>query len=399
MGKYVEKIIKGNNLYFPEDIECPINDIFIDNQYIFNKNYTNIKIGTNDNTYLHYTNKKIDGEIILDLRLGIPNISLQFNYEKSNELCKWFSNRIYEIDDCKDYYIFNTVPFYKNIDTWNIKEFIEESVNFNDIIKNSDVINFYAIEYQGINSTLVNNTDVKLIRNLNKNMKSYKILSIIKIVFLVFNVQFFIFFLTLICEKDLLNFASFIISIIILILEFIYFILAIFSYKINKKYIQGFMNKINKDFEEHKINNTLNLVVILFIVFYIIMYSLFFIFLFLLGQESFYKYDIKTIFIKIKEFVLDKCLKCCKNDNNNNDNADNNNNNNEDKNTSANDISQENYKCCFCLTNPSKIIMAPCGHQCCCKVCYERNRNNHNLDNCPICRRPVQSIVEKIFKI
>ena len=261
-----------------------------------------------------------------------------------------------------------------------------------------DEINFYAIEYQGINSTLVNNTDVKLIRNLNKNMKSYKILSIIKIVFLVFNVQFFIFFLTLICEKDLLSFASFIISIIILILELIYFILAIFSYKINKKYIQGFMNKINKDFEEHKINNTLNLVVILFIVFYIIMYSLFFIFLFLLGQESFYKYDIKTIFIKIKEFVLDKCLKCCKNDNNNNNNADNNN-NNEDKNTSANDISQENYKCCFCLTNPSKIIMAPCGHQCCCKVCYERNRNNHNLDNCPICRRPVQSIVEKIFKI
>ena len=62
-------------MYFPEDVECPINDLFIDNNYISNENYANIQIGTN--SFLHCSNKNINGEIILDLRLGLPDVALE----------------------------------------------------------------------------------------------------------------------------------------------------------------------------------------------------------------------------------------------------------------------------------------------------------------------------------
>ena len=65
-----------------------------------------------------------------------------------------------------------------------------------------------------------------------------------------------------------------------------------------------------------------------------------------------------------------------------------------DKNTSAN---IEENQCIFCLTNPPTVILAPCGHQCYCKECYDSNRNN--IDRCPICRQIVQTGVEKVFKI
>ena len=375
-------------MYFPEDVECPINDIFIDNNYISNENYANIQIGTN--SFLHCSNKNINGEIILDLRLGLPDVALELNYEKSNELCEWFSFRIEKINDCKKYYKFNTVSFYKIIDTWDINEFFEESFESYKKISTNDEINLYAVTYQGINSSLINKID--LIKKLNKNMKVYKNLTIIKIVLLVLNVMFFVFFLILISKKGFLNKTTFIISIIILLIEFIYFILAILSYTINKKYIQNIMNKINKDFEEHKIKNTFNLILIVFIIFYLVLYSLFIIFLFLCGQENIIKFNIKETCSKIKQFFYD----CFKKDNNVNNNNYHNNNKDEDKNTSA--ISELNNPCCFCLSNPPKITFAPCGHQCCCQECYDKNKNSNNLKNCPICRRPIESIIEKIFK-
>ena len=44
-GKIWGKDNQGNNLYFPEDVESPVNDIFIDNNYNYNKGCGNIQIG------------------------------------------------------------------------------------------------------------------------------------------------------------------------------------------------------------------------------------------------------------------------------------------------------------------------------------------------------------------
>ena len=340
--------------------------------------------------YLHYTNKKINGKIILDIRLGLPDVNLELNYEKSNELCIGFAHKTDEIDDCKSYFKFNTVPFYDIIDSWSIDKFIDNSYELSYSYSYYDEINeinLYSITYQGINSSLINETD--LIINLHKNIQLYKGFWYIKIVFIPLSVIFFVIFLIFVNTQDL-NLACFIISIIIFFLQLFYLIIAILSFNINKKYIQNFMNLINKDFEEHKHTKTLNLFLILFIAFYFISNALFIKFLFLFGRESLYKYDIKTIFNKIKQFFQNFFKK-------NENNDDDNNNANNSRNTSANNSHEENNPCCYCLTNPPKIIFAPCGHKCCCKECYDRN--NHNVNNCPICRRPVQSVVEKVFKV
>ena len=389
-GKICGKDNKGNDLYFNEDDECPINDIVINNRYFYKENYHIIKLGINNNMYLHYTNKKINGKIILDIRLGLPDVNLELNYEKSNELCIGFAHKTDEIDDCKSYFKFNTVPFYDIIDSWSIDKFIDNSYELSYSYSYYDEINeinLYSITYQGINSSLINETD--LIINLHKNIQLYKGFWYIKIVFIPLSVIFFVIFLIFVNTQDL-NLACFIISIIIFFLQLFYLIIAILSFNINKKYIQNFMNLINKDFEEHKHTKTLNLFLILFIAFYFISNALFIKFLFLFGRESLYKYDIKTIFNKIKQFFQNFFKK-------NENNDDDNNNANNSRNTSANNSHEENNPCCYCLTNPPKIIFAPCGHKCCCKECYDRN--NHNVNNCPICRRPVQSVVEKVFKV
>ena len=56
----------GNNLYFPQNIECPINNIFISRPWEILPGYTQLRI--NDNYYLAYTNEFIQGKIIIDLR-------------------------------------------------------------------------------------------------------------------------------------------------------------------------------------------------------------------------------------------------------------------------------------------------------------------------------------------
>ena len=106
----------GNNLYFPENIDCPINDIFIskNNEYI--RGYSRLTLDYNN--YLYYTNKATEGKILIDLRKNYysevpirPGGDSDLNYQ--------------------------SIPFYEELELNEINQ------------------NFYSIYYLGINSSLV----------------------------------------------------------------------------------------------------------------------------------------------------------------------------------------------------------------------------------------------------
>ena len=106
----------GNNLYFPENIDCPINDIFIskNNEYI--RGYSRLTLDYNN--YLYYTNKATEGKILIDLRKNYysevpirPGGDSDLNYQ--------------------------SIPFYEELELNKINQ------------------NLYSIYYLGINSSLV----------------------------------------------------------------------------------------------------------------------------------------------------------------------------------------------------------------------------------------------------
>ena len=89
-------------MYFPNDVECPINDIIIDNS---NKNYIDYKeIKLAGSKSLYYTNKKISNKIIIDLKANPENYKLNLNLQKTNVLCNYLEEYIDElVDKCKKY--------------------------------------------------------------------------------------------------------------------------------------------------------------------------------------------------------------------------------------------------------------------------------------------------------
>ena len=63
----------GNELYFPENIDCPINKIIINNESnnsLLKQKYKWITSPINNNTFIHYTNDNINGTILVDLRIS-----------------------------------------------------------------------------------------------------------------------------------------------------------------------------------------------------------------------------------------------------------------------------------------------------------------------------------------
>ena len=130
----------GNNLYFPENIECPINDIFISKYDDNFQNYTRLKLD-NDN-YLYYTNESKEGKLLIDFRIS-NDYEIPLNPEGDSE-----SN-------------FYSIPFYEDID-YNKDSYL------------------YSIYYLGINSSSVTNN--KLEKFVSKN-HVYRNIYITKIVF------------------------------------------------------------------------------------------------------------------------------------------------------------------------------------------------------------------------
>ena len=94
----------GNNLYYPDFMKCPINDIFILKYEKDIKDYNRLKF--DDNSYLYFTNKKTDGKILIDFRISSDSkIALNPGGDSSGN---YYSMPFYEeIDSVNNTYLYS----------------------------------------------------------------------------------------------------------------------------------------------------------------------------------------------------------------------------------------------------------------------------------------------------
>ena len=220
-GRICGKDNFGNNLYFPKDVDCPINDIFISQYYLYTTDYDQIKIS--DNEYLYYTNQNTKGNIIIDLRVNS-------NLEELNS----------------DY----TFPLYEEIYYEN---------NFNKSF-------LYSTNYIGLNLSSFTEKENEKINDFRNNFDKYKSFYDCKIAFIVIDNFFIILYSSLVfkreCERD--NCCTFCIIFLFSAIKIIYFIISIINFLFQKKYINGFLYKINYDFSLKKRNLDFDIIIIIY---------------------------------------------------------------------------------------------------------------------------------------
>ena len=248
----------GNNLYFPEDIECPINDIIITTNSSL-ESYNKLPLGDNV-TYLYYTNKKIEKNIIIDLRASYQITSydklyIQLNLDKSNDLCYFLANNNI---DCQRNKKDISIPFYEILDIWDASSFININKPINSSRKN---VSLNSIYYQGINSS--NFIERRILLNFKKHMDIFKIIIIFKYISVIINVTSLIFINIFLSQKKITK-KQVIITIILLILIIIIIIIYSFSLIINIKYIKGFIEKIFSELKIEKNEYILGIIILLY---------------------------------------------------------------------------------------------------------------------------------------
>jgi len=259
----------GNNLYFPESIDCPINDIFISKNDENFPSYTKIKLDKNN--YLYYSNKKTEGKLLIDFRVSIDS-EIPLNPKGDSD---------------SNYY---SIPFYEEIDS------------------NNDMY-LYSINYLGINSSSVSN--IKL-EKLEKKINIFNEIFITKIIiFCVGDLCFIICIFLKYCYSDdklLYTFIGLFIT-----LYSANFILTIVCLSFQIQYVINFMNKINFDFENKKIDYKWNVMVLIYNLFFMLYFILLFNF-----KDKFEFMDFnynKTLFMETKINIQKK-------DSNSRDNSD-----------------------------------------------------------------------------
>jgi len=413
----------GNNLYFPQNEEFPINDIFFENNENINyPEYKKINLGYNN--YLFYSNKKTNKNIIIDIKVGFPNVFLELNPEKTNELCNFMYDKgFYEEigGKCLKYYKFNTIPFYKEIDHWDLYDFLLNPFGLKNINYIGE-ISLYALTYQGFNSTSNRRNDI--IRKYKSKMDDLISLSVVKSIFTSFNIIYFIFFICILFEICSENKSSVYTSFIFIGLLFFHFIIIISCLSLNVIYVQKIMNRINNDF----IRKRNNYYWILFIFFLDLFFLIYYITLTLTRFKDTIKeicsnsYNINNQNNNRDNNNIDNINNSDNNnidninnaDNNNIDNINNANNNkinninnadNDDINNKTDEtneiggrgnISNSEENLCIVCCVETRCIVFGCGHLCCCSNCYNKIKDNDN--KCPLCRKTIDNII-KMYKI
>ena len=110
----------GNFLYLPNDMDCPINYIEINNAIypeVKTFNYTTLKIS--DNIYLHYSNNNIFGTLYNNIQLIIKESNKYF--ENPDEISNNLTLSLYEDSYFSNNYLSRGENFYFKI-AFNLKE-------------------------------------------------------------------------------------------------------------------------------------------------------------------------------------------------------------------------------------------------------------------------------------
>ena len=381
-GKKCGKDNQNNDLYFPEEEECPINGIFLSQENKTVENFTKVYLG-GINGYLYYTNQNINGKIIIDIKIGCDK-GFQLNLYETNELCEYLNEKNFPdfVPICISYSKTNTIPFYEKIDNWDACELLQKQefceVRYPNYLSYPN-IGLYAINYQGINSFKVKGETE--INNLREKIEKYFKLSRYKYIFDVVNIIIIIYFNVILLKKGEIPLYLLCLSIIFITIILIYIIICGMLVKININYIQNFLNVINVDFEKN--NN-----------------DSFWIILLLLIEIYFFIYD---IFVILYRFLLKDKLCNSGNGDSSQDHT-----GPEEKppipppitinvikkTGEKDDEDDEKKKCIICYEREPVLAFIPCGHKCVCQICYNKAQNsNHKIEICSICRKKITNVV------
>jgi hypothetical protein len=241
--KICGKDSENNSLYFPNNIECPINFIEISNnsKSSIDGKYNYKKLNLSDDLFLYYSNENIEGEILVQLKVSSKE-GMCFNLKYDNDFAPYISN--YNIKNKKRGCEKNLYDErLKIIDEDSIDNFLEnnnikEDIEFNKIYYNytNSKIYLYKRGYIGLNESFKIN-EIKKVLNAPHFAKIKNFLS--------FFLLFFYFFLIyysydINCKYKL--FIKIFIDIILftLILSFVIsYLLEIINYNIIKKILKS----------------------------------------------------------------------------------------------------------------------------------------------------------------
>ena len=321
-SKICGKDSNNNNLYFPLDVECPINNIVITDKANFDTKGEYTKLFLKDNYFLYYTNKKINEKIIINLIITNHN-GPELNFYESKE-----EEKLMDFD----------INSYSNIETFNGR-------------------NLLAIHYIGIDSNILSKTEKIL--NFDDKLKIYKniIIAIESLLISFYGIMPLCLLIIRLKDgnfKDLYHYYKdeenkqyfLCFSIIFSIFSIPILILSSIGLSMNYIYVINFLNKINETYENNKVNFTWEMIIIIHIIIAII---------FLISTIIYYFNE--NCFKKFKEIIF-KCNFCecgeCK--------------------TFKCDCDLGECECLKCLKN--------CGCDCKC-ICFKCSKDNFNNNHIP----------------
>mmetsp|Transcript_38637 Transcript_38637/g.84027 ORF Transcript_38637/g.84027 Transcript_38637/m.84027 type:complete len:151 (+) Transcript_38637:230-682(+) len=70
-----------------------------------------------------------------------------------------------------------------------------------------------------------------------------------------------------------------------------------------------------------------------------------------------------------------------------------------EKETKGKEPKNSKTPCAICYDDCRKTILAPCGHKALCKGCTHKLISSTAYPRCPICRKGVQSYIEKEYRV
>ena len=168
IGKICGKDSIGNDLYFDDSSDCPINDIYIDGSGSGKTDsYKNVQLSTGK--YLHYTREKTDGTVYVQLLIKGEGAYCenQVFENHDDDVCYYMDNcyvnkSLYNITDCYQ------MGLYEKIDTCVYKDFVSDNelTEKGEFYKDDDQVTLNARGWIGI--------DGKYLKYLNKTMNYYE---------------------------------------------------------------------------------------------------------------------------------------------------------------------------------------------------------------------------------
>ena len=381
-SKICGKDSKGNDLYFPKDVECPINDIFI-SKFDYSSEYPDYTKVTmsNEAGYLYYTNKKTTGKIVIaiikdsgkepltiDTGLGYEEIDkIANNIEMLHKIMKFNTSFFYEELDCD--YSLTRSPIYRDDDDDHVSDPIGYSEKI--LLKSK----LYAINYLGVNNKLIGK-----VKDFSRNLDKYQNLTTLKYIsygLILFDCIYYN-YVFLFEEVAYLCFYCFG---IVLLPTVIFFLIINYWCLYIDIYVELILNRINADFERYRCDFIWHFLLTLIGTFFSILYVFIIIHGFIKRCECECPKKGNVVRpIDTNEIVIRNNIKAKQ----------------KEEQEKIIKIFSDNEKeepiCTICLIDKATIILDPCRHRCVCETCFN-DINSSDPKLCPMCRK---NIVGKI---